>query len=83
MSIRAGRVPLIDYELDHSFVGDGAVLSILVGVSTPSFAFSTRIVEAHEPVRIKAFGAKLSLKDSIIRKFLRTDKNYSTTSEEI
>jgi len=66
MSIRAGQVPLIDYELDHSFVGDGAVLSILVGVSTLGFAFSTRIVQAHEPVRNKAFGAKLSLKDSMV-----------------
>ena len=64
------------------FVGDRAVLSLLVEVSTPSLAFSTRVVEAHEPVRIQAFGAKLCLKDSMVSKsFLRMNKDYSTSAK--
>ena len=35
--------------------------SLLVVVSTPSLAFSLRIVEAHEPVRIQAFRPELAI----------------------
>ena len=47
--------------LDRGFVADRAVWSLLVVVSTPSLAFSPRIVEAHEPVRVQAFGAELAV----------------------
>jgi hypothetical protein len=35
--------------------------SLLVIVSTPSLAFSPRIVEVHEPVGVEAFGAELAV----------------------
>ena len=71
-------MPLIDYVLNHSFVGDGAVLSILVEISTPSFALSTRIVEAHEPVRrLESFLKGLDGVD----KFLRADNSTSASAE--
>ena len=38
-----------------TLVADRAVRSHLVVVSTPSLAFSSRIVEAHEPMRVQTF----------------------------
>ena len=35
--------------------------SLLIVVSTPSLAFSLRIVEAHEPMRIQTFAAELTV----------------------
>jgi hypothetical protein len=40
---------------------DCAVRSLLVVVSTPSLAFSPRIVEAHEPMRIQAFRSEFAV----------------------
>jgi hypothetical protein len=37
------------------------VRSFLVVVSTPSLAFSARIVEAHEPVRVEALCSELAV----------------------
>ena len=54
-------MPLIVDELDRGFVADRAVRSLLVVVSTPSLAFSARIVEAHEPMRIQAFRPELAV----------------------
>ena len=35
--------------------------SLLVVVSTPSLAFSARIVEAHEPMRVQAFRSEFAI----------------------
>src|SRR5262249_43117851 len=43
------------------FVADRAMRSLLVVVSTPSLAFSPRVVEAHEPVCIQAFRSELTI----------------------
>ena len=48
--------------------------SLLVVVSTPSLAFSLRVVEAHEPVRVQAFGAELAvegLDEGVVGRFAR------------
>jgi hypothetical protein len=37
------------------------VRSLLVIVSTPSLAFSSRIVEAHEPMRVQTFGSEFAV----------------------
>jgi hypothetical protein len=43
------------------FVADRAVRSFLVVVSTPSLAFSPRIVEAHEPMSIQTFRSEAAV----------------------
>lgn len=51
-----------------SATGAFAVWPNLIVLSAPSVAFSCRVVEAHEPVLIQAFGhsaQNLPLKDSI------------------
>ena len=48
-------------ERDRGFITDRAVRSFLIVVSTPSLAFSARIVEAHEPVRVEAFPSELAV----------------------
>src|SRR5262245_5842652 len=53
--VRARRVPLTDRSARSGFVANRAVRSVFVVVSTPSLAFSPRIVEAHEPMRVQAF----------------------------
>ena len=35
--------------------------SLLVVVSTPSLAFSARIVEAHEPMRVQTFRSEFAI----------------------
>ena len=59
-----GKSPAIvfpDADLDRAIPGnDRAMRSLLVIVSTPSLAFSLRVVEAHEPVCVQAFGAELA-----------------------
>jgi hypothetical protein len=39
-------------QLDWHFVADRAVCSLLIVVSTPSLAFSSGVVEGHEPMRV-------------------------------
>ena len=54
------------------FVADCAVWSHLVVVSTPSLAFSPRLVEAEEPVGIEALGTELAvqaLDESVVHRF--------------
>jgi hypothetical protein len=48
-------------QLDRGFVADRAVWSLLVVVSTPSLAFSPRIVEAHEPMRVQTFRSEFAI----------------------
>src|SRR5262249_17405028 len=48
-------------QLDRGFVADRAVWSLLVVVPTPSLAFSPRIVEAHEPMRVQAFRSEFAI----------------------
>jgi hypothetical protein len=48
-------------ERDRGFIADRAVRSCLIVVSTPSLAFSARIVEAHEPVRVEAFRSEFAV----------------------
>jgi hypothetical protein len=48
--------------------------SLLVVVSTPSLAFSPRVVEAHEPMRIQALGAELAIErldEGVVGRFAR------------
>ena len=59
---------------DRHFVADGAVGSYLIVVSTPSLAFSPRLVEAEEPVGIQALGPELAvqaLDEGIVRRLSR------------
>ena len=49
--------------------------SDLIVVSTPSLAFSGRFVEGHEPVRIEALGAELTvqaLNEGVVGRFARS-----------
>src|SRR5262245_48570268 len=48
-------------QLDRGFVADCAVRSLLVVVSTSSLAFSSRIVEAHEPMRVQTFRSEFAV----------------------
>src|SRR6516164_10056626 len=54
-------MPLTLDQLDRGFVADRAVRSLLVVVSTPSLAFSSRIVEAHEPMRVQTFRSEFAV----------------------
>ena len=48
-------------KLYRRFVADRAMGPHLVVVSTPSLAFSPRVVEAHEPVGVQALGSELAV----------------------
>ena len=54
-------MPLTLDQLDRGFVADRAVRSLVVVVSTPSLAFSSRIVEAHEPMRVQTFRSEFAV----------------------
>src|SRR5579863_4418913 len=54
------------------FVANTAVRSDLIVVSTPSLAFFTSFVEAHEPVGVQALGAELAVQafdEGVVRGF--------------
>jgi hypothetical protein len=48
----------------QSFVADRAVRSLLVVVSTPSLAFSSRIIEAHEPMRVQTLRSEFAVEET-------------------
>ena len=48
-------------QLDWHFVADRAVWSLLIVVSTPSLAFSSGVVEGHEPMRVQTLRPELAV----------------------
>jgi len=52
-------------KLHWRFIADGTVWTHLIIVSTLILAFSTRLVEAEEPIRIQTFRSDLPFSDSI------------------
>jgi hypothetical protein len=46
-------------------IADRTMGSLLIVVFTPSLAFSLRIVEAHEPMRVQIFAAEIPVEDSM------------------
>ena len=53
-------------------IADGAVWAYFIAVLEPIFHFSTRVVKAHEPVRVQTFGSELALEafnEGIVSRF--------------
>ena len=62
-------------KLYRRFVADRTVWTHLVVVSTPSLAFSPRVVEAHGPVRVEAFCPEFAVErfdEGIVGRFSRS-----------
>ena len=57
--------------------------SLLVVVSTPSLAFSPRVVEVHEPVCVQAFRAELAIEgfdEGVVGRFVRAGEVQGDTT---
>ena len=72
-------------KLYRRFIANGAVWTNLVLVSKPSLAFSTRLIEAQEPVRVQALRPKLPVEafdDGVVRRLPRSGEVKGHAADE-